>query len=100
MDISLAGLGDIALLVLDLTLLLDVEAEVLEEDDLAVLGGSADSLDLLTDAVVEELDILVEEGRELLGDGGQAILFNLLAVRATEMAHQDDRGGTYELGRK
>jgi hypothetical protein len=41
----------------------------------------------------------VEEGRELLGDGGQAVLLDLLAVRATEMAHQDDRSGTYELGR-
>lgn len=97
LDIGLGGLGDIALLVLDLALFLDVEAEVLEEDDLAVLGGGADSLDLLADAVVEELDILVEEGRELLGDGGQAVLFDLLAIRATEMAHQDNRSGAYKV---
>jgi len=95
LDISLAGLGDIALLVLDLSFLLNVEAQVLKKDDLATLGGGADSLDLLTDTVIEELDILVEKGRQLLGDGGQAVLLDLLAIRATEMAHQDNGSSTY-----
>lgn len=93
-DISLAGLGDIALLVLDLALLLDVEAQILQKDDLAAGGRSASGLNLLADTVVQELDILVNEVGKLLGNGGQAVLVDNFAIGATEMAHQDNSGST------
>jgi len=95
LDICFAGLGHIALLVLDLAFFLNVETQVLKENDLAILGISADRLDVLADAVIQKLDILLKEAGELLGDGGQAVLFNLVAIGATKMAHQDNRGSTY-----
>ena len=44
-----------------------MEAEVLEEDDRAVLSGIDSLLGLLSDAVGEELNVLGKELRELGG---------------------------------
>ena len=82
------GLDRRAVLLLDLALLLDVEAEVLEEGDLARLQGRAGLLDLGADAVVQERHRLAEELRELLRHRLQGVLRDLLPVRAAQVAHE------------
>ena len=90
------GLGLRAVLVLDGSLLLDVEAEVLEQDD-GALGGVFDGLlDLRADAVREEDDVLAAELlAEFCGDGLERVFFVYLAVGAAEVGHEDDGCGTW-----
>jgi hypothetical protein len=81
-----------------------VEAEVLEEDDLAVLGAVHGLLDLLADAVVCESHALAEELLELGNNRLEAVLLVGLAIRAAEVGHEDDGlsavlGGILDCGK-
>ena len=87
------GLGLRAVLVLDGSLLLDVEAEVLEEDD-GASGGVGDSrLDLRTDTVRGEDDGFRELLLELGRNGLERVLLDHLAIGAAEVGHEDNLGG-------
>jgi hypothetical protein len=74
-----------------LAFFLDVEAEILQQNHVAGLGLGAGGLDFRADAVVEELHRLAEQLRERIGDGLEGKFLDALAVRAAEVAHQDDR---------
>jgi branched-subunit amino acid aminotransferase/4-amino-4-deoxychorismate lyase len=85
------GLDRRSILLLDLALLLDVEAQVLEQRHLARLQGSARLLHLGPHAVIEELDGLAEELREPVRHRLQRVLGVVaLPVRAAEMAHEHE----------
>ena len=70
-----------------------MEAEVLKEEDLAVLAGENGLLDVLSDAVVEEGDGAAEELAQFLRDGLERVLGAGGAVGATKVGHEDDRLG-------
>ena len=99
---SLAELSNLLLVDLDLlalgilvaALLLGVEAQVLQEDDLATRGLVDDLLDLLANAVLGEDDAAAEQLLQLGNHGLQAVLVVLLAIRTTQVGHEDDRLGT------
>ena len=82
------GLHRAAVVVLDLALLLDVEAEVLEQHHLARLQRGAGRLHLGADAVVELLHRLAEELGEPRGHRREAELVAALPVGAAEVAHE------------
>ena len=86
----------VALGILALALLLDVEADVLEQDDLARLKGVTSGLDLGADAVVEKLHGLAEEFLKLRGDGLERVLGDALTVGASKMAGEHNRGSLSE----
>lgn len=88
-DGGLVSLDLLALSVLGAALLLGVETQVLEQDDLAVVGLVDRLLDLLADAVAGEDDALAEQLLELAYDGLQAVLGVGLAIWTAEMRHQD-----------
>jgi hypothetical protein len=67
-----------------------VEADVLEQDDVARLRGRTGGLDRGANAVVEELHRLAEQLAEALGHGRERELQLALAVGASEVAHEDD----------
>ena len=67
-DLLLVGLDLGAVLVLGRALLLNVEAEVLEENNLAVVGLVHDRLDLGADAVRRKGDLLAQQLLELRHD--------------------------------
>lgn len=88
------GLGLVAVLVLARALLLDVEAQVLEEEDVAVLGRGDRLLRVGADALGQERDRLArEEALELGSDGLERVLLDGGAVGAAEVRHEDDRLG-------
>jgi hypothetical protein len=89
-DLGGVGLDLLALGILGGALLLDVETQVLQQDNLAVLGLVDDGLDLGADAVRGELDALAQLLLKLGEDGLQAVLGVDLAVRAAQVGHQDD----------
>lgn len=76
------GLGLVAGLVLGAALLLDVEAQVLEQDDGAAVSLVDDGLDLGADAVGRKGDALAEQLLELGDDGLERVLGVGLAVGA------------------
>lgn len=80
------------LLAVDLAgaLLLGVEAEVLEEDNLAVSGLGDGGLSCGSDAVGEEGDGEGKEGRELSRDGCERVLGDDGSVGAAKVGHEDD----------
>ena len=88
--LGLVGLDLVAVLVDALALLLDVEAEVLEEDNTAIVGLIHDLLDLGADRVGGKGDALAEELLELGHDGLQRVLGVGLAVGTSEVGHEDD----------
>ena len=81
-----------AVLLLDLALLLDVEAEVLEQQDLAGLERGGGGLGDGADAILGEGDGAAQQALELGGDGAQRELVDALAVGTAEVRHQDDAG--------
>ena len=85
--------GLVAVFVLGAAFFFDVEAEVLEEDDLAIRGGIDGGLDLRTDTVGGEGDIFLEEFFEFGHDGFQAVLGVCFAVGSTQVGHEDDGFG-------
>lgn len=87
------GLGTV--LVLDGTLLLDVETQVLEENDGSRGSGVYCFFDIGADTVVEEYDRLSDETLEFGGDGFQREFGDDLSIGASEMGHQDNRGCAY-----
>lgn len=94
LDLLRVRLGLVAVLVLGRALLLDVEAQVLEEEDVAVLGVGDALLRLGADALGEERDRLArEEALELGGDGLERVLCDGRAVGAAEVRHEHDRLG-------
>lgn len=90
LDLGLVGLGLVALLVLGAALLLNVEAEVLEEDDGASLGVVDNLLDLGADRVGGKGDGLAQELLELGDNGLERVLLVGGAVGAAEVGHEDD----------
>lgn len=98
LNLSLVGLGLVALLVLGGTLLLNVESEVLEENDGAILSLADDLLDLGTDTVGGEGNLLAQELLELGNDGLERVLLVGRAVGAAEMGHEDDGLGAIVEG--
>lgn len=89
-NLLLVGLDLLALGILGAAFLLGVEAQVLQEDDLAT-GGLVDGLlNLGSNAVISEDDALAEQLLQNGDDGLQAVLLVHLAVGATEVGHQDD----------
>lgn len=90
----LVGLGLLAVGILGRALLLNVEAQVLEQDDAAALGLVNDGLDLRADAVRGEGDGFAQELFKLGQDGLQAVLGVGRPVRAAQMRHQHHRLGT------
>lgn len=70
-----------------------MEAQVLQQDDLAVLGvlSRATLLRLGSNAVRQEGDFLaVQQRLELSGDGFERVFVDDVAVWSTEMRHEDD----------
>lgn len=90
---SLVGLGLVSITVLGATLLLDVEAQVLKEDDGTIVGLGYNLLDLGTDAIGCKSDALAEELLELGNNRLQGIFRVGRAVGAAEVGHEDDRLG-------
>ena len=76
-----------------------MEAQVLQEDDLAT-GGLVDSLlDLGTNAILSEDDVLaIQQLGKLGNDGLEAVLGVGLAVGAAQVGHQDDGLGAVVNG--
>lgn len=67
-----------------------MESEVLEEDDSAILSLVDDLLNLGTDTVRSEGNLLAEKLLELGNNGLEGVLLVGGAVGAAEMGHQDD----------
>jgi len=90
-DKEVEGGGELlneGLLVLGLLL---VEAGVLEHEDISLLGAIDHGLDVITDAVGGELDILTKELSHALGGGGKGELV-LLAIGAAQVGADGDDG--------
>lgn len=90
LNLGLVDLLLLALLILVAALLLGMEAQVLKQDNLAVLGAVHGLLDLLADAVVCEGHALAEQLLELGNNRLETVLRVRLAIRAAEVGHQND----------
>jgi len=77
-------------------LLLLVETGVLEHEDISLLGGINNSLNLVSDGVGAELDLLSEELSEALGAGSEGELV-LRSVLGTSQVGADGDDGTLAL---
>ncbi|POR33511.1 Uncharacterized protein TPAR_06301 [Tolypocladium paradoxum] len=97
-NLGLVRLGLVAVLVLGAALLLDVESQVLEQHDGAVVGLGDNGLDLGADAVRGKGDLVAEQLLELRDDGLQRVLGVDLAVGAAEVGHEDDGLGAVVEG--
>ena len=83
------GLGDLGVVLL----LALVEADVLEDEDVAGLEGVDGLLGLLAVGVLDELHVEAGELSELLGGGAQGKLgLEAGAIGTAKVAHQDDLG--------
>jgi len=89
-NLALVNLLLLALVVLVAALLLGVEAQVLQKDDLTVLGAVDSVLDRLADAVVCESYALAEQLLKLGNNRLETVLGVWLSVWATKMRHEDD----------
>lgn len=90
LDISLVGLDLLALGVLAASLLFGVESQVLEQHNAAV-GGRVDGLlNLGTDTVAGEGDLLAQELLELSGDRLERVLWIGLAIRTAKVGHENN----------
>ena len=98
LDIGLVGLGLVAITVLGAALLLNVEAQVLEEDDGTVVGLVDDGLDLGADTVGGEGDGLAQKALELGDDGLKGVLGVGGAVGTAKVGHEDDGLGAIVNG--
>jgi len=95
LDLSLIGLDLLSIGVLGASLLLGVETQVLQEDNLAAGGLVNNSLDLWTDTVWSQLDLLAtEELLEFWNDRLQGVLWVDLSIRTPKVGHEDDGLGT------
>ena len=83
------GLGDLGVVLL----LALVKADVLEDENLAVLEGVDGGLGLLAVGVVDELHVIARELGELVGGRLQGERgLGAVALGAAEVAHEDDLG--------
>ena len=73
-----------------------MEAEVLEEDDLAGLERGTGGFGRGADTVGQERHRFLEQLGEFVGDRLERELRDDLAVRAAEVAGEDDRGALFE----
>jgi hypothetical protein len=72
-----------------------VETQVLQEDDLSVAGLADDLLNLFSDAVRCELDLLsTKKLRQFWHNGLQGVFVVDLSVGSSEVGHEDDGLGT------
>jgi hypothetical protein len=90
LDLGLVGLDLLALRVLAAALLFGVETQVLKENDATVLGIVDSLLDLGTDTVVGEGDLLADELLELSDNGLQRVLLGDLSVGTAKVGHEDN----------
>jgi len=90
-DLGGIGLGGGAVLVLDLALFLDVEAEVFEEEHFTGLERGGGGFGDRADAIGGEGDGLAEDLFEFGGDGLEGEFLDHLAIRTAEVAGEDDR---------
>jgi len=67
-----------------------VKSQVLEQDDLAVLGIRNSLLNLFADTVLGQDNLLAELRLELGHDGGEGVLGVGLAIGAAQVGHEDD----------
>ncbi len=77
-------------------LLLGMEAQVLQEEDLAGLQATDGVLGADPDGVAGGRDRLTQQGREVLGHRSQPERVADLALGPTEVAHEHDRGAPLE----
>lgn len=84
---------DLFVALLALTLLLDVESQILQKEDLAVLTLENVVLDLVTNTLGKELYVLGEELRELGSNGLERVFGVGGTVRSAKVRHEDDRLG-------
>jgi hypothetical protein len=89
-DLGGIGFGGGAVFIFDFAFFFDVEAEVLEEDYFTGLERGAGSFDIRADAILEEAHGFAEELGEFFGDGLEGILGDGLAIRAAEVAHENN----------
>lgn len=75
-----------------------MEAEVLQQDDGAVVGAVDNGLDLGADAVGGKGDGLAQQALELGDDGLEGVLGVDGAVGAAEVGHEDDGLGAIVEG--
>lgn len=97
-NLLLIGLDLVTISVLGATLLLSVEAQVLQKDNLTTSGLVNGLLGLGTNTVISEDDALAEEFLELGNNGLQAVLGVDLAIRTTQVGHEDDGLGSIVNG--
>lgn len=97
-NLGLVGLGLVALLVLGAALLLNVEPEVLQQDNGAVVGLVDNGLNLGADAVGGKGDRLAQELLELRNNRLEGVLGVDSAIGASEVGHQDDSLGAIVEG--
>ncbi|NJL19242.1 MAG: hypothetical protein HC901_02865 [Bdellovibrionaceae bacterium] len=90
------GFGGSAILVFDLAFLLDVEAEVFQEDDLPGLEGGAGLFHVRSDAIGEELHGFADEFLEFLGDGFEGEFVDAFSVGPSEVGHEDEGAALVE----
>ena len=89
-NLLLIGLNLVTLLILGATLFLSVETQVLKENDLTTRGLVDSLLNLLANAVLSEDNATTQELLQLRNDGLQTVLGVGLAVRTTEVGHEDN----------
>ena len=90
LDLALVDLLLLALIVLEATLLLGMEAQVLQEDDLTTASAVDGILYRLADAVVGEGNALAEELLEFGNNRLETVLRVGLTVWPAEVGHEDD----------
>ena len=71
-----------------------VESQIFEKDDFAVFGFSDVIFGRFANAVVEEGDGFLEQGREFVRDGFEGEFLDDVTVRSTEVRHEDHSGGS------
>lgn len=75
-----------------------MESQILQQHHLSLLRAINDLLDLVTDTIRCESDLLAEQLLELRNDWGQGVFLVLLAVWAAQVRHQDDGLGAVVEG--
>lgn len=94
LNLALVHLLLLALIVLVAALLLGVEAQVLQQDDLATASTVDGVLYRLADAVIGEGDALAEKLLEFGNNRLETVLCVGLTVRPAEVRHEDHCLGT------
>jgi hypothetical protein len=91
--LALINLLLLALIILEATLLLCMEAQVLQQNDLSITSLVHGLLDLLSHAIFGKSHACAQQLLELGNNRLEAVLWVGLSVWPTEVAHQDDSFG-------